>query len=194
MIKTWGQTPKQLFNSPHQHSSINQLKKSLSSQFSVTSTSSSTSLSSQSGSTEAIGGTGSIHRRIMSLKWGTYVGSLEQSRPPVCVWKESCRKNIVSLVSLASNEVIGLSQYKCLLLERAKDSGIWMLILWLLLLSIKIESSGLRMMGYTDTIFMAVIEWNSYDDHINIRTDPDKLAANLIPIRANENVGSWFKY
>lgn len=43
-------------------------------------------------------------------------------------------------------------------------------------------------MGYNDALFLAMVEWNSYDDHINLKTDPDKPATNLIPIRANENV------
>ena len=65
--------------------------------------------------------TGSIHRLILNTKWGSYVGSMEQSQPPVCVWKESCKKNINALISLASNDVIGLANNKCLLVERAKD-------------------------------------------------------------------------
>ena len=130
MIKTWGQTPKQLFTSSHPQSSISQLKKSMSTQISTISSSSISSMSTSSISNSAlvtdvasIGSPGSIHRRIMNVKWGSYVGSLDQSQPPVCVWKESCKKNIVTMVSLASNDVIGLSQHKCLLLERAKDSG-----------------------------------------------------------------------
>ena len=55
-------------------------------------------------------GNNSIHRLIFNLKWGNYVGSLEQTMPPVCVCKESCKKNIVSLISLSSNDVIGLAQ------------------------------------------------------------------------------------
>ena len=65
--------------------------------------------------------TGSIHRLILNTKWGSYVGSMEKSQPPVCVWKESCKKNINALISLASNDVIGLANNKCLLVERAKD-------------------------------------------------------------------------
>lgn len=129
MIKTWGQTPKQLFTSSHpQSQSLAQLKKSISSQFSVISSNSSSSLSLAAQTSlvlplDSIGVPGSIHRRVLNVKWGTYVGSLDQLQPPVCVWKESCKKNIVSLVSLATNDVIGLSQHKSLLLERAKDSS-----------------------------------------------------------------------
>lgn len=130
MIKTWGQTPKQLFTSSHPLSSASsQLKKSISSQFSIIVSSSSSSNNVASMSTsgaymDSIGSPGSIHRRVLNVKWGSYVGSLDQLQPPVCVWKEACKKNIVSLVSLASsNDVIGLSQHKSLLIDRPKDSG-----------------------------------------------------------------------
>ena len=44
------------------------------------------------------------------------------------------------------------------------------------------------MMDHSDTLLMAIVEWNLYDDHINVRNDGDKPATNLIPIRGNENV------
>jgi WD40 repeat protein len=112
----------------------------------------------------------SIHRLVFNLKWGSYVGSLDQTLPPVCVWRENSKRNIVSLISLASNDVIGLSQYKCLLLDRAKET--------------RFNSSN-----YTDTLFMALIEWGLNDDYIKIKTDgQDKPSLNLLPIRSNEHV------
>ena len=116
MIKTWGQTPKQLFtsNTPHPQSALVttlQIKRSMS----ITD-SSTNNFNSNFGPT-------SIHRLIFNLKWGNYVGSLEQTLAPVCIWKENCKKNIVSLISLSSNDVIGLAQKKCLLLERANNTG-----------------------------------------------------------------------
>ena len=119
MIKTWGQTPKQLFKTTHplsqqqqQQQQNQQPRKSLTSSLSATAVAS------------TVGHRDSIHRLVSNVKWGAYVGSLDQIQAPVCVWKESSKKNIVALVSLASGEVVGLSQYKCLLLDRAKDSGI----------------------------------------------------------------------
>jgi len=116
MIKTWGQTPKQLFTSPHPQS---QLKKSNSSQQIASAV-----LSFGTANNAAIKlEENSIHRLIFNIKWGNYVGSLEQIQPPVCIWKESCKKNICSLIPLATNDVIGLAQHKCLLVDRPKETG-----------------------------------------------------------------------
>ncbi len=117
MIKTWGQTPKQLFTSPHPQS---QLKKSNSSQQIASAV-----LSFGTANNAAIKlEENSIHRLIFNIKWGNYVGSLEQIQPPVCIWKESCKKNICSLIPLATNDVIGLAQHKCLLVDRPKETGL----------------------------------------------------------------------
>lgn len=115
MIKTWGQTPKQLFNSYHPSATV--VKKS--------SLSSLSSLQSLASSTNSLlhFNSNSIHNLIQNVKWGSYVGSLEQSQSPVCVWKESCKKNISSLITLPSNDIIALSQHKCVLLERAKENS-----------------------------------------------------------------------
>ena len=121
MIKTWGQTPKQIFLTNHPQSlglaqQTQQVKKSSSLTLYGAASNSSISAISYPNS--------SIHSLIFNIKWGTYVGSLEQSLPPVCVYKESCKKNIVSLISLPSNDVIGLSQFKSLLLERPKETSL----------------------------------------------------------------------
>lgn len=157
MIKTWGQTPKQLFISTHPQSNLNsQIKKSNSFNQQLGPSNSNDKHQFESNS---------IHKIIFNVKWGSYVGSLEQTQPPVCVWRESCKKNITSLISLASNEVIALAQNKCLLVERSKDSS-----------------------KSTDSSLMTLIEWGFYDDCIKARTDGDnKLQTNLIHVRANEH-------
>lgn len=151
MIKTWGQTPKQLFTSPHPQSMLSiQLKKSNSFNSQISTTNNSSVLFDLK----------SIHRLVNNIKWGNYVGSLEQTQAPVCVWKESCKKNISNLVSLSTNDVIGMSQFKCLLVERSKETK-------------------------SDLTFMALIEWGFYDDFIKIKSDQQSV--NLIPIRSNEH-------
>ena len=119
MIKTWGQTPKQLFTSAHPQSLANsQAKKTASPSINMA------SFLIAAATRESIQfPDGSIHRLVQNLKWGSYVGSLEQNASPVCVWRESFKKNIMSLQSLSSNEIIGLSLNKCLLIERAKEIG-----------------------------------------------------------------------
>ena len=108
----------------------------------------------------------SIHNLVLNVKWGNYVGSLEQQAAPVCVWKENCKKNIISLTSLVTGEVVGLTQHKCLLVERVKENGY----------------------KNMENLPAAVIEWNSFDDFIKIKLDIDKPTNNLIPIRSNEQV------
>jgi hypothetical protein len=143
MIKTWGQTPKQLFaTGPHPPASrrahIAPAQLAL------------------------LQDTDSVHTRVHNVRWGSYVGSLEQALPPVCVYRESCKRNVVSLVAIRSNEVVGMAQNKCLLLDQA-DS--WP--------------------------FMAVVEWGFSDDFVKARLDGnDKPSVNLLPVRANENVVS----
>lgn len=153
MIKTWGQTPKQLFASSHPQSNLTtQIKKSNSFNQQLNNLNEKHQFE-----------TNSIHRLIFNVKWGSYVGSLEQTQPPVCVWKENCKKNITSMVSMASNDIIALAQNKCLLVERNKDS--------------KLNDS-----------LMSLIEWGFYDECIKARTDGDKQQINLIHVRANEHV------
>lgn len=104
MIKTWGQTPKRIFDSPHP--TIHQLVKRT---IPVTITFPSTS----------------IHSKILNPKWGNYVGSLDQP-PPNCIYTQKSSKQLTTLVSLPTNIVFGLSQYKCLLFKRSKESGMYM--------------------------------------------------------------------
>ncbi len=144
MIKTWGQTPKQLFTTPHLPTFRKSPQTLHSHKFKD-----------------------SVHSRILNVKWGSYVGSLDQALPPVCVYKESCKRNIVNLVAINSNEIVGLAQNKCLLLNETSSP--------------------------TDTTrFMAVIEWGFNDDFIKARLEAnDKQSSstsNLLAIRANENI------
>lgn len=176
MIKTWGQTPKKLFLTSHPQSQINnQMRKSSSLQ----------SIQPVINNSLLELSKDSIHHLVLNAKWGNYVGSLDQPSAPVCVWKEPCKKNIVSLVSLPTNDVIALSQHKCMLLERPTSS------------SLRFSTGGAGTGGNstgsggsnsTDYPYMALIEWNSFDDYINVKYDGDKQSYPLVPIRSNENV------
>lgn len=172
MIKTWGQTPKQIFYTSHPQTSQSFPFKKSGSFYLNSNNQNSTALTSNTNT--IFESKSSIHRLVLNVKWGNYVGSLEQNVAPVCVWKESCKKNIMSLISLPSNDVIGLSQQKCLLLERAKETGF-------------------KLLSNADTLHMAVVEWGSYDDYIKVKVDVDKPSVNLLPIRSNEHV-SYIKF
>ena len=160
MIKTWGQTPKQIFTSNHPQSLMatsSNAKKSNSVSSNLNNLTNNGTIYFDYNDSSST----SIHKHIFNIKWGSYVGSLEQQGSPVCVWKETCKKNIVSLISLPTNEIIGLSHQKCLLSERAKDNGI--------------------------NINVALIEWGSYDDFVKIKVEMDKPAVNLVGLRSNEH-------
>lgn len=152
MIKTWGQTPKQLFSAKHAgiirpvHNFEENRWYKLDSN--------------------------SIHNQVINVKWGSYVGSLEQQGAPVCVWKENCKKNIVQLISLANGEVIGLAQHRCLIIDRVKDTNL-----------------------KSPENLPSIIEWASFDDVIKVfRSDNEKSINNLIYIRGNEQVLKKIKF
>jgi hypothetical protein len=105
MIKTWGQTPKKIFDSPHSFQHQNLISKRLS--------------TSNMKFPEY-----SIHSKIINVKWGNYCGSLDQMLPS-CVSCQKSLKNLTTLVSLPSNTVFGLSKNKCVLLKRYKDNGMF---------------------------------------------------------------------
>jgi hypothetical protein len=89
MIKTYGQTPKQLFNSPHPmvHKSLTSsstLKKSL-------------SLSETSPCPRVLD-------NVIGLQWGSFVGSPSQPKP-VIVWTTKQSIPVSKFVSAANNEV-----------------------------------------------------------------------------------------
>ncbi len=188
MIKTWGQTPKQIFTTSHASclAVIQQIKKSISMNLS-------SSLSPNT-SAQALMNTfypeSSIHNIILNVKWGMYVGSPEQTSPPVCVYKESCKKNIVSLVSLPNNEVVGLAQYKSLLSERPREtskSDFLRMQLFRCISHFNLNL-GLKPLSNAEPVFKCALEWCFYEDFIKYRTDSDKPSNNLLPIRTNEQV------
>lgn len=101
MIKTWGQTPKQIFSTSHPQPNLTvPIKRTINFRFPNE----------------------SIHRRVLNPKWGSYVGSLDKPNP-VCIQVQTCNKKLLSLISTSASSVIGLSAHKCLLIKRIRDSG-----------------------------------------------------------------------
>ena len=171
MIKTWGQTPKQLFAAAHPQSHLATLLASKASSLNNTNQRHSAFAASVC---EQHLPTTSIHRLVHNVKWGSYVGSLEQPLAPVCVRKETCKRNVTTLVPLPNNQVVGLSYQKCLLLLQQQQQQ----------QQVNVAAS---------TVSTAIIEWGSYDDHVKVRSEPDKqttaaTATNLIAVRSNEHV------
>ena len=101
MIKTWGQTPKQLFTSPHPQLPIQQVQQKRT--FHINSTLPETS----------------IHRKILNLRWGNYVGSLEQPTP-ACVWHQKYAKPYSKLVGLQTAAFL-TNKCECIVTLKSKD-------------------------------------------------------------------------
>lgn len=98
MVKTYGQTPKQLFKTPHPF--VMQ------------------SLFTESTSYE------NVVAEVKGLKWGCYVGSPAEPEP-VIILKQQCQgKEIVGLlVPLSTNDVLGLPSLSTCLLQYSKEKG-----------------------------------------------------------------------
>ncbi|XP_011343929.2 lysosomal-trafficking regulator isoform X3 [Ooceraea biroi] len=96
MVRTYGQTPAQLFRAAHP------LVQNLGN----------VTLSSQK--VPVIEG-------ISGIKWGNYVGA--PSNEPVLCWKHKHRTPLASLIPLATGDVFGLPNYTTLLLGYTKEKG-----------------------------------------------------------------------
>jgi lysosomal-trafficking regulator len=173
MIKTWGQTPKKIFDYSHP------------SQYPLPVVKRATTATIKFPDD-------SIHSKIINVKWGSYVGSLDQPLP-MCV---SCQKgkNLSVLVCLPSNAVFGLSQSKCILLKRYKDTGrlfsinprkrLYLLIV--LFIGFKFNESSEK---------IHVIQWAGFcDDYFHIRYEKDKPSSKLMVKNSNENVRIIYAY
>ncbi|XP_023212426.1 lysosomal-trafficking regulator-like [Centruroides sculpturatus] len=98
MIKTVGQTPRQLFFAPHPMVEL------------------SISLGNEQPSLQT------VLPNIQNLKWGSYVGS-PSSLEPLLVWRCNCSSPICKLVPLMTNDVFGLTTRSCLLLNHRKSKA-----------------------------------------------------------------------
>ncbi|CAG2065948.1 unnamed protein product, partial [Timema podura] len=99
MVRTYGQTPRQLFRAAHPM--VVQSLSSRTSTFSVP---------------EVIEG-------VKGLTWGSYVGSPAEPYPSV-VWKQHHKTPVSSLVPLLTNDVFGLAPNTSILLSYSKERGV----------------------------------------------------------------------
>jgi hypothetical protein len=102
MIKTWGQTPKQLFDSIHPTMNLSTSKQNA----------------------QAVSmpfDKNSVHNKVLNLKWGNFVGSLEQPSP-VCVQSEKFRNKMTNIATV-SNSAYLLKQNEYILVTKNRDLG-----------------------------------------------------------------------
>ncbi|XP_046739126.1 lysosomal-trafficking regulator isoform X2 [Diprion similis] len=101
MVRTYGQTPAQLFRAAHPLAIQN------------------LGTSSPSGSIPI------VIEGVAGIKWGNYVGA--PGNEPVLCWKHKHRSPLVSLVPLSTGDVFGLPNLTALLLGYSKEKGASML-------------------------------------------------------------------
>lgn len=95
MIKTYGQTPKQLFKKPHPMVQKNW-----------------TEVNKENDPPDMV----KVLDSVIGLKWGDYVGSPEHSDPAI-VWRGFQSKKVDSFLALETNEVYGLAKKSALVFK-----------------------------------------------------------------------------
>ncbi|EFN65741.1 Lysosomal-trafficking regulator [Camponotus floridanus] len=96
MIRTYGQTPAQLFRTPHP-------------------------LIQNLGNVTLSDQTLQVIEGVSGIKWGNYVGA--PGNKPVLCWKLKHKTPLASLIPLATGDVFGLPNYTTLLLGYTKEKG-----------------------------------------------------------------------
>ncbi|KAL1139455.1 hypothetical protein AAG570_006439, partial [Ranatra chinensis] len=100
MVRTYGQTPKQLFRTPHRMAVESLLPAYYQPQ---------------------------VLPSVKGLKWGRYVGSPAEG-PPVVVWQHWHQSVVASLVPLLTNDVFGLAPSTALLLSYTKETPLSLMV------------------------------------------------------------------
>ncbi|XP_060592909.1 lysosomal-trafficking regulator-like isoform X2 [Ruditapes philippinarum] len=101
MVRTYGQTPRQLFKIPHPRQNL--------------------ALQSISNRQTQFPN----NKHVLGLKWGSYLGSLDKPEP-VVIWTEEYKSQVASLIALPTNTsgtstVFGISSNSCLLVQHSQD-------------------------------------------------------------------------
>ncbi|KAI8477728.1 hypothetical protein Bbelb_445390, partial [Branchiostoma belcheri] len=168
MIKTYGQTPRQLFKSPHPPRQQ------------------------VSGSSEAdvagmVGAAGFLFNfkdnkdtvvdiksvrsplpQVEGLKWGNYVGSPVCPAPAVS-WRQDHGAVVSSLVGLPTGEVCGLAPNFCLLVMYSKEKGV-------------------SAMNHTDILWSAILSWGHPDGIMRLKSRQSEPASNFFLCPPNDQV------
>ncbi|XP_078001240.1 lysosomal-trafficking regulator-like [Glandiceps talaboti] len=122
MIKTYGQTPRQLFTHPHPHRT--HPESSMYPEVTGMYSPGIFSLMATKDANKAI--QNKIERpleQVRGLKWGNYVGSPTAPEPKVC-WRENYNTVVAKLVALPTGSLCGLAANVCLFVMYAKEKGV----------------------------------------------------------------------
>ncbi|CAI9714704.1 lysosomal-trafficking regulator-like isoform X2 [Octopus vulgaris] len=161
MIKTYGQTPKQLLRTPHPQLPpylLTQIFPSLANIGKPTTTISSLSC-------------------VKGLNWGDYVGSPDCPPPAVIHRKETRSVAAVKLIALQTGEVFGIRNESCLLTMCSKDRGVIGInttdVIWAAILSWKHPDGILRITNNPDRSPVNFLQVSPYDQTTCIASVPD---------------------
>ncbi|XP_070578950.1 lysosomal-trafficking regulator-like isoform X2 [Ptychodera flava] len=121
MIKTYGQTPKQLFSNPHSQRAHQESIPEVSGVYS-------TGMFSHIAVKETIQKSSSPSvepplKQVKGMKWGNYIGSPTAPEPRICFTKEY-KSVVAKLVAVPTGSVCGLAANICLFVVYAKEKGV----------------------------------------------------------------------
>ncbi|XP_064622032.1 lysosomal-trafficking regulator-like isoform X2 [Lineus longissimus] len=168
MIKTYGQTPKQLFDSPHSPYQFgdNGGAMGLLSQLLLQPE------SKQGLPDDTIGSRGqgrlSPLPTVKGLKWGNYVGSPDL-QDPVPTWQQSHGNAVMSLVALPTGDQFGLGPCSCLLVMYSKERGV-------------------TTMNTVNCTWVGKVTWGYPDGILRIKNKPNSPMVNFIHKHGAEQV------
>ncbi|KAJ8308471.1 hypothetical protein KUTeg_013345 [Tegillarca granosa] len=160
MVKTYGQTPKQLFRNPHpqrvtSQSLDNPVSSGVLTQLFQNSFSASTQM--DQGHLPYIK---SPLNTVTGLKWGSYVGS-PHLPPPTVVWQEKFESSVASLEASPTGDVFGVGADSFCLMMHSKQKV-------------------LRVFNSTDVVWAAIISWKHPDGILRIKNHKEKPLVNFM--------------
>ncbi|XP_078592182.1 lysosomal-trafficking regulator-like isoform X1 [Branchiostoma floridae x Branchiostoma japonicum] len=168
MIKTYGQTPRQLFKSPHPP----RQQVSSSSEADVAGMVGAAGfLFNFKDSKDTVVDIKSVRSplpQVEGLKWGNYVGSPTCPAPAVH-WSQDHGAVVSSLVGLPTGEVCGLAPNFCLLVMYSKEKGV-------------------SAMNHTDILWSAILSWGHPDGIMRLKSRQSEPATNFFLCPPNDQV------
>ncbi|KAK3092886.1 hypothetical protein FSP39_008387 [Pinctada imbricata] len=158
MIKTYGQTPKQLFKQPHPQKgnfSEGSAPNILSQLFLTGSYNPGHGLESTN-----LSYVPSPLSEVSGLKWGLYVGSHDR-HPPEIIWQRGYSAVVSGLVALPTGDVFGVGEKSCCLTMHSKQ---------------KVAT----VYNSTEVIWAAILDWKRNDGILRINNHKDKPVINFL--------------
>jgi hypothetical protein len=168
MVKTYGQTPKQLFKAPHPLPGP----------------------WARSQDRARVGRAVEPMASVVGLRWGHFLGSPDDP-DPVCELIMNHGAPVMSLIALPTGEVFGLGPNFCLMVMYSKEKGIGEVILyWMYLIDDcpVFFPLGLLSMHSMDVLWAAIVSWGHPDGVLRVRNKRDLPAVNFLHWKSPDDV------